>query len=297
MNYKFIGKFFVLLMSALSVACLIVQFLLGHIFGIDIFKDVGIYGFLAIVFICAFISLLIAIFISDKKQSNNSEKWKEVIKIASAFSRLLWVTGRNDLRIKVGEAVVKLASCSSSHSYEHAQALIDDIGWTNHVIGNTDEAKKNIEHGIKIASKFEHIGLVHIGYRHLSGICIDNDDVVKAKNYLDLNQSKDIINKSDKKLEQYIILAGNLFNEAMILDKEQKFKKALELYRKSFKIYEDNNDYARMVKLYYFIGNNLKNQTRYSEAEDSFRKGLEEARKESRKDYILKCSEGLDSLK
>ena len=304
-----------LLISSLSAAWLIVEFLLSRILSIDIFKDVGVYGLLAIIFICAFISLLIANLLHTNKQQTkesnktdtetelisaitkayNSENWNEVVKIGSVLSRPLWVTGKYELRIKVGKMVAKSAS-SSSHPFEQAQALIDDIGWTNHEIGNIKEAIKNIEHGVKIASEFGFYGLKYKGNRHLSGIFLESD-IVKAREYLGLNKSKDIINKFDNSLEKNIAIAGNLVNEAMILDKEQDFQRALDLYKEAFKIYENNKDNDRKVKLYYFIGNNLKSQTRFSEAEDSFRKGLEEAKREARKDCTLKCLIGIASLK
>ena len=120
MNYRFIVKFFVTLIASLTVAWLIIEFLIGRVLGKVIFKDVGIYGLLAVIFICAFISLVITNLMSVKRQTKekaknttdtetelisaitkayNSENWSEVVKIGSVLSRPLWVTGKYELRM------------------------------------------------------------------------------------------------------------------------------------------------------------------------------------------------------
>jgi tetratricopeptide (TPR) repeat protein len=312
-NKKMI-RFFVIFISLLTTSWLIIEYLLIGVLQYNPIVGTGVSGVLSIIFISAFISLLV-IQLTDNKtdlnppnekdkdvlnslvieihESYSSNNWEEVIKIGSVLSRPLWITGKYRLRIKLGK-MVESSAAHAGHPKEQAQALIDDLGWTNFEVGNVSEAKRNIEHGIKVAIDSQEFNLVYKGYRHMSGIYLNEGDFTNSKKFL--SQSDEIIPKLLNENEKRTAIAGNLVNEAMILEKELKFEIAFQKYKSAFDMYDDLKDNDRKVKLFSFIGNNLLNQNKNDEANDYFRKGLAEAKKESRRDCILKCLIGLATI-
>jgi len=88
--------------------------------------------------------------IADLQTAYEEERWEEVIKIGSVLSRPLWVTGKYRLRVELGR-LVEAAAAYSHRPGQQASALIDDLGWTQFVLGEVDEAKTRIDHGIRLA--------------------------------------------------------------------------------------------------------------------------------------------------
>ena len=111
------------------------------------------------------------------------ERWEEVIKIGSVLSRPLWVTGKYKLRVEVGK-LVEAAASYNDRPHQQASALIDDLGWTKFVLGDVGAGKKYISHGISIAEKCSDSYMAHKGYRHLSAISMEEDNLEKARKYL-----------------------------------------------------------------------------------------------------------------
>jgi len=99
----------------------------------------------------------------------NQKKYLEVVRFGSTISRYLWLNGFNKERIIVGK-LVEDASSKEGRKKEQISSLIDDIGWTYHIIGNSEKAKKNINNGIALAEGNDMFYLAAKGHRHLLGI-------------------------------------------------------------------------------------------------------------------------------
>ena len=79
---------------------------------------------------------------------------KEVVRLCSNLSRALWISGKYKQRIIMGAFYEDSAERIGKFD-EQISALIDDLGWTNAVIGDIKVAKENINKGIKIAEERE----------------------------------------------------------------------------------------------------------------------------------------------
>src|SRR6266404_217744 len=96
-------------------------------------------------------------------------RYLDVVRFGSTFSRYLWLNGHNHERIAIGKLVEDAAS-KVGRTAVQVSCLIDDIGWTSEIIGDTAKAVANITNGIEKAVENELFYLAAKGERHLSGI-------------------------------------------------------------------------------------------------------------------------------
>jgi tetratricopeptide (TPR) repeat protein len=224
------------------------------------------------------------------EKAYNARKWQEVIKIGSVLSRPLWLTGHYDLRVKIGEYVESAAAFSKEDRVQ-AAALIDDLGWTNVVLGNFDKAKSYIEHGMKIATERKDFYLVSKAYRHLSGISLRKKNFPEAE--LMFDQARKALLQVQNTDERKELDAGLLVNIAMLKMDQGQWPEAISDLKQARDIYRTLGDEDREVKLFAFEGNCYLNLRNTDEALDSFRDGLEMAEKRCRKDAILSNLQGI----
>jgi len=78
-------------------------------------------------------------------------KNEAVIRIRNNFSRSLHILGFKEVRIALGEIALPSAVINND-DFTKVQILIDDLGWTNYILGNIQIAIQNINRGIEIAS-------------------------------------------------------------------------------------------------------------------------------------------------
>lgn len=154
-------------------------------------------------------------------QSGLSNKsYEEVIKYGYAMSRVLFTSHHNDIRVKLGEYMMSALEALQNEKYnskkEHyvvsiekenksiaqikSEILIDDIGFSLYLSGDSKNAILNILEGMRTARLQIHevlnngniseeakkkcispfVSIIVKGYRHLSGIYYDSD---KSLNY------------------------------------------------------------------------------------------------------------------
>ena len=100
----------------------------------------------------------------------NEKQYREVIRIGSAVSDVLWYSGRKSLRIKIGTYLEQAAKWEKDY-YQQARANIEDIGNTYIEMPEEDSVKKsinNIKYGMRIAQENGYYDLVARGYRNLA---------------------------------------------------------------------------------------------------------------------------------
>lgn len=231
--------------------------------------------------------------IANLHAAYKKERWEEVIKIGSVLSRPLWVTGKYNLRVEVGR-LVEAAAAYNDRPHQQASALIDDLGWTKFVLGEVNEAKEYISHGISIAEKCDDYYMALKGYRHLSGISMEEDNLEEARKYLE--NSTDFAKKMKDGVRKKEVLAGVDVNMALLSFKEKKWKEALEKLEHAKNVYQTLKDEDREVKVYHYKGDILLEMGRINDAKDVYREGLSLAKQLSRKDCVLRNQIGLGKV-
>jgi tetratricopeptide (TPR) repeat protein len=279
-------------------------------------QQTGLFGFLTLVFVCAFISLAFAIYkhrvVFEDKNENDIEndpsvyetltanlnkmmskkEYSEVTRIGGLLSRALWIAGEYGNRITIGNLVYE-AACKNSDDTARAMALIDDIGWTYVLINNFNKAKTNILEGIKIAEDKPY--WIAKGYRHLFNIELlqgdDEDHIAAANNWLDLAcESAANISDPQQKAEMQ---DGIDYDKIELLIQEEKLQEAQTEAEKVLNMYKSRNDKERMAKLYSLLGKIAFVMEDYPKSTGHFLDGLTMAEKSNQKDEIIKNSMGL----
>lgn len=317
-------RFFVTLIPTLTIIWLFIEFVSQYIFKKQLLEGTGFLGFLVVLLICFSVSLFnVVIFlykelwmqcetisqdqlefqqedkpltntlVSDLESAYDDENWEEVLKIGSVLSRPLWTTGKYKLRVKLGK-LVEAAAAYREYPKEQASALIDDLGWTNVALGNINEAKTNILHGIDIAEANKEYYLAHKGYRHLSGISMNVDNLTDAETYL--LKAKELSEKIEDQEIKDEVIAGLSVNKGILYMKRLSWEEALQWFETAQKMYRRIRDRDREVKLYHFKGDVLFGMNRFELAKDMYRRGLSASKKESRKDGILNNNLGIAKI-
>lgn len=238
-------------------------------------------------------SLLITLIEKSLNQSLHKREYNEVIRLGTVLSRPLWLSGKYNSRIQIGRLVEEAAG-SIGKKNEQAQALIDDIGWTNAEMGNYPEAIKNINHGIEIVQKIPNHYLLAKGLRHLGGIAKRTKLFVEAKaKYSAALEAAEKITDSKEAKEmmagiEYAL--GNLcFELKDFINAEKHIETALIQFR-------ELKDTERAIKTISIKANLYLEKGEIDNAKDMFREGLKLSRDNDRKDEIVLNLKGLSKI-
>ena len=215
------------------------------------------------------------------------KKYLDVVRFGSTVSRYLWLNGHNHERIQIGKLVEDAAS-KVGRTSEQVSCLIDDIGWTYEIVGDTDRAITNISSGIEKAVENQLFYLAAKGERHLSGIEKHRGNSGQVP--LHLNNAKTycakILDSSDRsEIEASLFLA-----EAKFLFETQQLEEAEELAKKAIAVFERDPD--RIVKVHSLLGNIYLKQGKRQKAKDEFNRGYKNS-EFIRKDEVAKNARGL----
>jgi tetratricopeptide (TPR) repeat protein len=119
-----------------------------------------------------------------------------VISLRKRFSHVLHILGFHEVRYEVGELALQSANILRERD-DRVEILIDDMGWTLHMCGKTEEAIDNIQKGVNIARQTtgeksgrlilaEAKGLRHLSFLYtLKGRSEAESYIEKAKDVLD----------------------------------------------------------------------------------------------------------------
>lgn len=231
------------------------------------------------------------------KEEQMQRKWIEIIRLGYPLSRPLWLSARYNLRIEIGEYIKEAASSLPEQNIKignetlpvskiYVSVLIDDLGWTNYVIEQTDVAISNIKAGILMAEEKNYIDLEIKGYRHLCGIYSkkNDDDFLAAREKLD-----DLISKlppDTKKPMQ----AGIIFSRAEDCLNKKEYDDAIKYALEARNLFYDLDDRERVVKTYHTLASCYKEKEKgnYSKAETEILEGIELSQQYSRTESLIK---------
>lgn len=245
---------------------------------------------------------VINILVEEQKKSN----WIEIIRFGYPLSRPLWLSGRYEMRTEIGEFLkeasssisgeVKVGNDSINSNYILASVLIDDLGWTRFILGQTERARKNILEGIHIATSNSYWSLVIKGYRHLLAFYeMDNNGEEFDKTELMI---EDLINQHINSVqEKEEILAGIKFSKAEHDYSKGYFNVAITNVLDAQAIYLRIKDYERYVKTFDLLGSIYCKMNNLNQAEITLRQAISQAKKWQRKERYIKSATSLLELK
>ena len=240
--------------------------------------------------------------IKDEQKRGN---WVEVVRLGFPLSRPLWLSGRLETRVEIGE-IIKTAVCSVNGSikildrtfdatYILSSVLIDDLGWTRFSMGQTEKAVSSIKEGIDVAKENQHWDIAIKGCRHLCGISLDINDEQLFWNMRSEIEKMIVHIKDEKKKKE--IDASLDYSLAKLCRKQLKFDEALLLANSAKEKYESLNDYERVIKVFHLLGSINKDSGNYVSAEIIYLQGMEKARTWQRKERLLSLIEAYFDLK
>lgn len=225
--------------------------------------------------------------VSIVSRLSEEKKYLDVVRFGSTVGRYLHLNGNTIERIEIGKLVEDAAS-KEGRIFEQVSALIDDLGWSKSVEGDTEKAKRNIKSGIELAVKNQLYYFAAKGERHLSGIEKHAKNISQFEQHLKNaeNYTTLIIDHSEKnEMEASLFLAKAKYSlEINKLDEAESFAK------QAFEKFKDDTD--RQVKVYALLGNIYLTSNKPQEAKDQFNKGYKSC-KDIRNDEYAKNAYGL----
>ena len=254
---------------------------------------------------------------NELKNSN----YLQVIRIGYTLSRALHLGGNYQLRYDIGQLTdkacnqidndksVRINDKEYSIKYIKAKNLIDDLGWTAHLLGFNDIAINNINDGINIISTLvielesSSNGIIDEelykifkkleikGYRHLIGILNDNQDkITKAKELIKNNIYKSIFSADEQKHNEAEL--NYSIARAIINDNPDE---ALKLAKEAKRLFQDDKtpDMDRYVKTFDLIGDIYATygvEKKLLSAESAYKEGLRLCRQYGRSERFVRIS-------
>ncbi|MCB0536567.1 MAG: tetratricopeptide repeat protein [Bacteroidetes bacterium] len=228
--------------------------------------------------------------ITTVKKLHSKNNHIEVVRLCSNLSRPLWISGKYLQRVAMG-AYYEDSALRINQVDDQICALIDDLGWTNAVIGNIDKAIENIENGINIAERHSFNYLAAKGYRHLGTIKLRyNEDYTSSVESFD--KALKISEKIESENKKSEMIAGITFNlsEAYLLNNNTD--KAMEYAVKSKDLFSKSEDKIRLIKVNNQLANILiakNDKNSLKQAKEILVSNLTEARNLARVDETGKC--------
>lgn len=273
-------------------------------FGPDLMKNSGFYGILSLLLFSMIIGLVVT-FIDSKNESRldlihtqskyamiehleeyfKNRHFPAALRFGKCLSRALWTGGRYEERIRLGWIMFEASSAEGNKEVQ-ALALIDDLGWTNVMLKNYDEAKKNIDSGLKIAEDIKDFYLIAKATRHLGGIAIKRsryDDAEKI-----LLAAQEITKNIKEEKRQKEMTAGIQYGLAELYLDMGKINEAELACDKAQKLLEEINDNERLIMRHSRFGRIFLDKKMNNEAISTFSEGLELARKANMDDEIVR---------
>ncbi len=273
-------------------------------FGWELMKNSGIYGPLSL-FIFSMIIGSVCTFIDAKNESRlelmhtqskyamiehleeyfKNRHFPAALRFGRCLSRALWTGGRYEERIRLGRIMFEASSVERNKEVQ-VLALIDDLGWTNVMLKNYDEAKKNINSGLKIAEDMKDFYLIAKATRHLGGIATKlsrHDDAEKI-----LLAAEEIAKNITEEKRQKEMIAGIQYGLAELYLDMGKINKAELACDKAQKLFEEINDKERLIMRHSRFGRIFLDKKMNNEAISTFSEGLELARKANMDDEIVR---------
>jgi len=228
----------------------------------------------------------------ELKGLSKKRKFREVIRLGNAISRILWLNMEYESRVQIGH-IVHDATVMENDEEARIRLLVDDIGWTNLFIGKKEFGIKNLQEGIELAEKGNYHFYASKGIRHMANVIMlfekGNPNLVKQ--YLDrVTPHIDRMTDGDDKIES--ILSYN-YSMTEYLIYSGDITKALENSLQNKEAYSNVKDFDRLCKVFAQLGRIYYLNNDYAKAKEYFLRGVSLSEKQNRLDSIIKCYMGL----
>lgn len=210
--------------------------------------------------------------------------WDQTVLIGSFLSRPFWVSGRHELRARLGE-VIDDAAAKANDVRARAAALIDDRGWTTFILGDPESAAKHIKDGLRLAKDARNPYLVAKAHRHLASIARRGGDLKTAGRELTAAR-RACATITDVPLREEME-AALVASKAQFLMAKGEHKVALAGLLEAKEKFARAHDRARELKLFVLLGEASEALGHYLEAETFYQQGYDRARSAGRKDATL----------
>lgn len=230
-------------------------------------------------------SALAGAMIAQVEEYAKQRNYQSAIRLGRVLSRPLWVDGQYEERIRLGEIMFEVGSAEGKKEIQ-MQALIDDLGWTYVVLNNYNEAKKNINQGLKIAEDIKDFYMIAKANRHLGGIATRLSMFPDAEKNLLL--AEDAAKKITDEKNRTEMLAGIQYGLAEVYRNIGKLDEAELACKSAQKAFNEMNDSERLAKTYSRLGQIYLDKKLNIEAHSTFSEGLEVSRRANRKDEIVR---------
>jgi hypothetical protein len=233
-------------------------------------------------------SLIDEIFEADKK-----EQYEKVIQIGANICRTLYIEGHHKLRHDIGKLIQEAAVKTQNRDVE-IEAYIDWIGWSLVLMRAVDNSKaiEYIDHGIALAkdSPENHFWIAK-GIRHLGAIKLIAHEYGNAEaKFTEALTFADCISNDKQKKE---MIAGINFDLALIKLKLNDTDAATRFSNESRALREEVGDKSRICRMFALEGKIAEAKNDKILAKKFFTQGLEYARKQNRKDEVIRNHIGL----
>lgn len=217
--------------------------------------------------------------IREVEKRNDRHEYHSATTLAQSMSRPFWLEGKYRDRIRLGELLFQAASSIEPPDLSAcAEALIDDLGWTNVELNNLDEAKRRISEGIDYARRANDAYLIAKGYRHLAGVAHKEGDSVGAEEKLKL--AEDEANTISDERRKKEMLAGIVCGRGELYlgtNVRKQAELAKECFLRAKVIFEEIGDRERVVKIYCRLGQAFAKMGDIPQAYEAYNLGRERA--------------------
>jgi tetratricopeptide (TPR) repeat protein len=221
-----------------------------------------------------------------------ARNYSDVIRIGDALNRPLFEAGNFVTRLKIGRIVEEAAALSGRKEIQIG-ALIDSIGWSLVELGNYEDAKKNIQHGIDLCEGKDAFYTAK-GLRHLGVI------ERRAKRYdAALSLYKKSLKTADKiedAQQREVLIAGLHYAFGSLYFFMDEYRLANDYIGRAISSFDKLNDEYRLNMSYVTKGDIEAKQGLADKAKDTYRKVLREANRNTEKLQIARSNLGLAEI-
>jgi len=219
--------------------------------------------------------------------------YAEVIRIGVALIRPLFEEGKFSTRLAIGKVVEEAAALSVRKDVQ-VVALIDAIGWSLVELGQYDDAKRHIEHGIALSEEIEDIFYLAKGQRHLGVIARRTGDYAKAKLHYQasLEKAQEVLDDHERE----VLVAGLYYAFASLHYHIGEYAQAMEANNKAIICFDNLNDEYRLNMSYVMKGDIQFRMNQTDRARDTFRTVLQRADKNTEKLQVVRARLGLAEI-
>jgi len=219
-----------------------------------------------------------------------ARNYADVIRIGVALTRPLFEEGKFTTRLEIGKIIEEAAALSGRRDVQ-VVALIDAIGWSLVELGEFDEARRRIEHGITLTEETGQLSYRSKGERHLGVICRRNGNYDGAHTYYEKSmQTAESVTVQQERDE---LIAGLNYAFASLYFYRGDLAKSMEFVDKSIASFTQIKDEYRLNMSYVLKGDLQFRLNMNEKARDTFRGVLQRADTNTEKLQVVRSSLGL----